>query len=91
MNYLGGKWLGLEYVEWSHRGLIPCVVRTCGRPPRNKEIGDNSCHLASSTATCHMGSVLTKYAVRTRTLRDMKMLRKVGRNRSVGNGLGDYF
>ena len=28
MNYLGGKWFALEYVEWSHRGLIPCVVRT---------------------------------------------------------------
>ena len=46
MNYLGGKWRGLDYVEWLHRSHIygGHVYHTCGQPPRNKEIIDNLAH-----------------------------------------------
>jgi hypothetical protein len=68
--------LAMVYVEWLHTGFMSMnrrVYRTCGRPPRNKEIGDYHCRLASCTTTCHMGSVLTKYVARTRILHDMKI------------------
>jgi hypothetical protein len=41
MNHLGGSGC-LAYVEWLHRSHVygGRVYRTCGRPPRNKEIGD---------------------------------------------------
>ena len=46
MNYLGGMWRGLDYVEWLHRSHVygGRVYHTCGRPPRNKEIIDILAH-----------------------------------------------
>jgi hypothetical protein len=41
MNHLGGSGC-LVYVEWLHQSHVygGHVYHTCGRPPRNKEIGD---------------------------------------------------
>jgi hypothetical protein len=41
MDHLGGSGC-LVYVDWLHRSHFygRRVYQTCGRPPRNKEIGD---------------------------------------------------
>ncbi len=42
----GWNWYCSGYVEWLHRSHVygGRVYRTCGRPPRNKEILDNLAH-----------------------------------------------
>lgn len=63
MNHLG------EMVLISHRS----EEYWWGWPARIQRGWTGSSQVASSTATCHMGSVLTKYVVRTWTLRNMMM------------------
>jgi PhoPQ-activated pathogenicity-related protein len=65
MNYLGGMWLCLVYVEWLQRGHVyepPCASHLWTATQEQRD-NRQPCSLAYRTTTCYMGSGLTEYVV----------------------------
>ena len=57
MNYLGGKWSGMGYVEWFPGGL-PVELHLWTATQEQRDQSFLQVKIASSAAIGHMGSVL---------------------------------
>jgi hypothetical protein len=62
LNQIPGYGIGLPVKVGKHRGHLngPMFLHYGGKYPELKEVEQVSSLVASSTTTCHMGSVLTK-------------------------------